>query len=206
MRRLLAVMLLFSLLVDACESPERERSSSAATPVGFCEAVERLIEVKLAPPVDIAVDSSMSDAEIDARVRQGREQLSTSMAEADEALAALERSAPAEIDAEVDVVVSADRAYVATVARTGFDVVAAASAGRIGDPEVAAAEGEIDAHARARCGVAFQRLASAGASAETTSVPPRPVVPTIRGPVPPPAPRGPAEEPAERPEAPVVDE
>lgn len=199
-------MILAAALVagDGCGASNGEERSSSRPLTPFCDAVARVVAVKAAPPVNVAVDDSMSDAEIDTRVQQGREQLAAALAEADNALAALELAAPAALDADVAVVVAADRAYLGAIKATDFDMFAVASAGRVGDREVADAESRIDQHAQATCGFAFRRLATAEGLPPPPSIPPVPALPEVSIPVPP-APRQPAGEPADHPEVPVVD-
>ena len=187
--------LLGVLVVAAIGACSQDDGGDAAA--SFCDTVRRFEAASGQPGAVRSNDSTMSSAEVEARVDTARGDLRAQVAEAERLLDDLESTAPSEVSADLEVFAGARRRLFARIKENDYDPAVAFDLDPSTTVDVAAAESRINAFTRAECGT--ELVPQEEPPPPEPSAPPAPTAP--REPPAPPAPPAPPE-PPDLPEAP----
>ena len=191
--RALAIAIFLTLAGCAASTVEEEQPAAAGSRT-FCELVED-VNALYSDGTQVQVDHTMSDAEIDRRVRAFEDRLDAIVARGDELFRELAISAPETLASDIAVLHEDAMATAQLMREAAGDPIALMQAPRpFTAAQVADAHRRVDAHTREACGVGFgppPDLEPADALPSGPSAPPEPPPPPA-----PPEPPGPPEPPA----------
>ena len=180
MRRVALLLALALPVGAACTNDANDAAATGGVPdsPSFCAAVQRIGTLRATPGVGLALDNSMSEREMSARVSSAEAELRAQVADGNAALDALDAAAPTSLRDDVATITDADRRYLTAFANDPFDVDAMFAIARE-SKRLADVEARIDAHSQAECGTPFRRFASGlDMAANEPATPTAPTAPT----------------------------
>lgn len=187
----LAVGAVLLVVLGACSGGDDGGSAGVQASFGgtFCDAVKEYASLAKSGAVGVNIDSSMSDEEVDRRVAEAEQRLKTQLAKGRVILADVEERAPAEIRADVALVVKTELEYYDALEENDYDAWSLITDPRFGPrgPLVEAAK-RVNAYTEEKCGTPLKPDIDEIGTVTSTVETPGPIGTPGTVPMPPPPP------------------
>ena len=157
----------------ACSSDSDSSRLASSFGGSFCDAVRAYASLAKSGGVGYNVDSSMSDEEIDRRVSEAEDRLRAQIEEGRVILSDVKERAPAEIAADVTLVVDTDLEYLDALERNDYDLFSLLADPRFGPRSTAAqAARRVNDYTKDKCGTELKaHLEEIGTVTSTVGTP-----------------------------------